>query len=180
MVIKFKYTVDQQHIFKMYDIDREAKTVKKVKFCQDCGYFELNEVHIMSNGLETESKYKAHKQKSHRFKPALVGDRKLCFVCGFDEFHGCHFVDSRGVEPTKFPFKARNAISPAHYQAKGYELVDILEAFGLDKFSHRLQAIQYLFRAHVKGNELNDLKKAKWYIDREIDRIQEVWDHGRD
>ena len=133
MVIKFKYTVDQQHIFKMYDIDREAKPSKKVKFCADCGYFELNEVHIMSNGLQIPIKT-----------------------------------------------KVRNAISPAHYQAKGIELVDVLEAFGLDKFSHRLQAIQYLFRAHVKGNELNDLKKAKWYIDREIDRIQEVWDYGRD
>ncbi len=78
------------------------------------------------------------------------------------------------------PSKARDSVSPAHYRAGAYELMDIIEAFGLHHYGHREQAIQYLFRAHVKGNELNDLKKARWYIDREIGLIQEVWDHGRD
>jgi len=31
-------------------------------------------------------------------------------------------------------------------------------------------AIKYLWRCGLKGDELDDLKKAAWYIDREINR----------
>ena len=31
-------------------------------------------------------------------------------------------------------------------------------------------AVKYLWRAGLKGNELEDLKKARWYIEREIER----------
>jgi len=32
-------------------------------------------------------------------------------------------------------------------------------------------AIKYLWRAGLKADELEDLKKARWYIDREIQRL---------
>jgi hypothetical protein len=33
-------------------------------------------------------------------------------------------------------------------------------------------ATKYLWRAGLKGNAVEDLKKASWYINREIDRIE--------
>jgi len=31
-------------------------------------------------------------------------------------------------------------------------------------------AVKYLWRADMKGNPVEDLRKARWYIDREIKR----------
>jgi len=33
-------------------------------------------------------------------------------------------------------------------------------------------AIKYLWRAGLKNNAIEDLEKAKWYIDRELQRIK--------
>ena len=36
----------------------------------------------------------------------------------------------------------------------------------------RGNAIKYIWRAGAKGNEIEDLKKARWYVDREILRLE--------
>jgi hypothetical protein len=64
-----------------------------------------------------------------------------------------------------------NVNSPPHYKThpSGIECITITEHFNFN----RGNAIKYLWRAgeKVSGNELEDLKKARWYIDREIKRI---------
>lgn len=56
--------------------------------------------------------------------------------------------------------------SPAHYQAGGFEVIDIIEAFGLN---YRLgNVVKYVLRAGKKGDALSCLKKARWYLEREI------------
>lgn len=62
--------------------------------------------------------------------------------------------------------------SPQHYKGKGgLEAIDVIEAFGLN---YRLgNAQKYLLRAGKKGDEadaVTDLRKAIWYIEREIER----------
>ena len=59
---------------------------------------------------------------------------------------------------------------PEHYNQhpSGVECIDIIE-----HFVHNVgAAIKYLWRAGLKdGNsDVQDLKKARWYIDREIQR----------
>ena len=57
---------------------------------------------------------------------------------------------------------------PSHYtQYKGLEVIDLTEQMNFN----RGNAIKYIARAEFKGNELEDLKKAAWYINREIERI---------
>lgn len=55
---------------------------------------------------------------------------------------------------------------PAHYQSEsGIEAIDVIEAFDLN---FRLgNTVKYVLRANQK-NEVEDLKKALWYLDREI------------
>jgi hypothetical protein len=35
-------------------------------------------------------------------------------------------------------------------------------------------AVKYLWRAGLKGPTLEDLRKARWYIDREISRVEKA------
>jgi hypothetical protein len=56
--------------------------------------------------------------------------------------------------------------NPAHYTAGGIETIDFIEA---KKLNYNLgNVIKYLTRADYKGNKLEDLRKAQWYLTREI------------
>ena len=58
---------------------------------------------------------------------------------------------------------------PSHYRKDtGYEAIDVIEAWGLG-FSLG-NAVKYIARAGLKGDAVEDLEKARWYIDREIRR----------
>ena len=57
---------------------------------------------------------------------------------------------------------------PAHYTRGKYETIDVIEDWGL---GYRLgNCVKYISRAGHKGDRLEDLKKARWYLDREIER----------
>lgn len=57
---------------------------------------------------------------------------------------------------------------PAHYTAhpSGVECITVVEHMGFNLGN----AVKYIWRADEKGNALEDLKKARWYIDRELQR----------
>lgn len=64
---------------------------------------------------------------------------------------------------------------PEHYQSiKGIECIDVMEAFteGLEGIEavDTAQVIKYVCR-WKKKNGLEDLKKAKWYIDHLINKV---------
>lgn len=57
---------------------------------------------------------------------------------------------------------------PDHYTAGGIETIDFIEA---KELNYRLgNVVKYITRADHKGKRLEDLKKARWYLDREIER----------
>ena len=64
---------------------------------------------------------------------------------------------------------------PPHYQSKAVcprcerpiECIDAIEQFGPLRFS----AMKYLWRADEKGATKQDLEKAIWYIQREINNL---------
>ena len=62
----------------------------------------------------------------------------------------------------------KNVDHPSHYQSKsGLEVIDVIEAFGLG-FSLG-NAVKYICRCGKKiDNEIQELEKAKWYLEREI------------
>ena len=57
---------------------------------------------------------------------------------------------------------------PAHYGGADnpYEAIKVIEAWGLN--FHLGNTVKYISRAGKKGAPLEDLKKARWYLDREI------------
>lgn len=60
--------------------------------------------------------------------------------------------------------------NPAHYTSYvGLEIIDLTEQMNFN----RGNAVKYIARAGLKNKEteIEDLQKARWYIDREIARL---------
>lgn len=62
--------------------------------------------------------------------------------------------------------KADPVNHPAHYKVGGIETIDFIEA---KKLGYNLgNVVKYITRSDHKGNRLQDLRKAQWYLEREI------------
>ena len=59
-------------------------------------------------------------------------------------------------------------VNPPHYKAhpSGVECIAIVEHMGFNLGN----AVKYIWRADEKGNAIEDLRKAAWYVVREIQR----------
>lgn len=150
--------------FKPFDGDSPNKDV-----CQTCG-----------------------KGRAHHSAEAFVvmgREREASVVMGWKQSERvCVFVDPtnarrctnnalNGIDGN-FPYCGGHAVlavrdthhpvnHPAHYQtASGLEVIEVIEAFGLN-FSLG-NAVKYILRAGKKGDAVEDLKKAAWYLAREV------------
>ena len=66
---------------------------------------------------------------------------------------------------------------PSHY-VKGIEPIEVIESWELN-FSLG-NAIKYILRSPYKGKQIEDLEKARWYIDREINRLKDEGAHRKE
>lgn len=57
---------------------------------------------------------------------------------------------------------------PAHYNVGKIEVIDAIEDWGLN--FNLGNVVKYIARADHKGKPIEDLQKARWYIEREIER----------
>jgi len=79
---------------------------------------------------------------------------------------------------TPMPFSVEEALQeteedtvnhPAHYKTGGIEVIDFIEA---KELNYRLgNVVKYISRADHKGDKLENLKKAQWYLNREIEKL---------
>lgn len=72
------------------------------------------------------------------------------------------------IVQTHFPItmEADPVNHPEHYKTGGIETIDFIEAKNLN---FRLaNVVKYVSRASHKGKQLEDLRKAQWYLSREI------------
>lgn len=79
------------------------------------------------------------------------------------------------IDPAIPSVIAREAIDhPPHYGRADdpYEVIKVIEAWRLG--FHLGNAIKYVARAGRKdpGTEVQDLKKARWYLDRTIEKLE--------
>ena len=80
--------------------------------------------------------------------------------CSLFVFAGSVLVDVRAPAP----------IGPAHYTKSSIQPLDVIDAWELN--FRRGNAVKYIARAPHKGTELDDLKKARHYLDLEIERME--------
>ncbi len=63
---------------------------------------------------------------------------------------------------------------PRHYGGDTvHEVIKCLKAWGLEADALLWNAAKYIARAHLKGNKIEDLKKARFYLDRRISELEE-------
>lgn len=76
------------------------------------------------------------------------------------------FLDQKAKESLAKAEKREAVDHPSHYTYGGIETIDFIEA---KKLGFNLgNVVKYVTRAGKKDDVLEDLKKARWYLDREI------------
>lgn len=69
------------------------------------------------------------------------------------------------------PVKKEDLVNhPAHYNVGQIEVIDAIEDWQLG--FHEGNVVKYVVRAKHKANELQDLKKAQWYLNHRIEQLE--------
>jgi len=101
------------------------------------------------------------------------------------------FTDAgnQAAQPVPYPFESNDVISfseykksdsvnsPAHYTRGSQEAIDIIEeaiqdAPSVETGMLQAQVLKYLLRLWLKQNSTEDAEKARWYLNRLIDKLQ--------
>jgi hypothetical protein len=88
---------------------------------------------------------------------------------------GCQLASSHNlphedVHGNKWGTKKEAVDHPDHYNVGGIEVVDIADAYDLGRYEFNV--VKYVLRAKFKGKELEDLKKARFYLCRLISLME--------
>lgn len=59
---------------------------------------------------------------------------------------------------------------PKHYNTGKFEVIEVIEDWNLN--FNLGNAVKYISRCEHKGNKKQDLEKAVWYLQRELDKLK--------
>lgn len=108
------------------------------------------------------------------FMRCNMSEKKELPVDSFDEYYTKTFETigfyPSGIVPSSDGEDVVN--HPKHYTFGNYEVLDVIEDWGLPY--HLGNVIKYIARCDKKSNDtlLEDLKKAKFYLDRYISNLE--------
>jgi Protein of unknwon function (DUF3310) len=90
------------------------------------------------------------------YRDQPVDNLIICSECGYKYQYGCIHHCLTPPDP----------VNPQHYKShpSGIECIEIAEHFSFCLGN----VLKYVWRVGMKGNVLENLKKARWYLDREI------------
>ena len=99
--------------------------------------------------------------------------KKTCKTCKYENIGGlCMHPAGPCVDDHEEqwePVDTESVNHPAHYIAgRKYEPLDVIEDWKLDY--HTGNALKYISRAGRKGSEVEDLRKAIFYLERKINK----------
>lgn len=104
---------------------------------------------------------------------ALTEIKVFCPECNndtYETFGGGRFCTTKGCDYYGFTVPHNDSVNhPKHYtiHPSGVECIQITEHMNFCLGN----ALKYIWRAGEKGDAIEDLKKAIWYINREIERL---------
>lgn len=111
-----------------------------------------------------------------------VKDILICKIHNLYKIKNCPNNDEKDYKCKNIDYKKsdkedkeNNMIDhPKHYNTGKYEVIDVADDWGLDKDAYLFNAFKYIARAGKKdpSKELEDLKKAQWYLNRKISNLE--------
>lgn len=130
----------------------------------------------MSGGMEDTAKMFNEK----------YGPTPLCLNCNKPISHSEMALIPPGAIQTTLCFDCKNKLSakhdlvnhPKHYtnHPEGIECIQITRHMNFNLGN----AIKYIWRAGEKGDQIQDLQKAIWYLNDEITRLEKSLNRARD
>lgn len=91
--------------------------------------------------------------------------------CIFPSEHAGYHQDTDGVQFGDNAIARTEAVDhPTHYNMGKIEVIDFIEDQRLG--FHEGNVVKYVSRAAHKGKQLEDLKKALWYLNRRIEELE--------
>jgi hypothetical protein len=118
------------------------------------------------------AKKKAKVAKKAKVKPNW---KTIAFASSDIPFYADSVTDTTPKRMAQLAYEAGKAKAdavnhPAHYKVGGIETIDFIEA---KKLGYNLgNVVKYITRADHKDNKLEDLRKAQWYLTREINSLK--------
>lgn len=137
---------------------KNSKSIKIVKFMT---------ANLSASPIEVAEKFKVNRQYVYNLRNRLrkegIAPPKIRMASA-----DTSIMDTPDPKMPKFQPKDDPVNHPAHYTDGGIETIDFIEAKRLGY--HLGNVIKYICRAGKKGTNmgLQDLQKARWYLDRAI------------
>ena len=152
-------------------------TKLEVRECEGCGepfeYFRKTQGSPRKYGDPESIKF------CHKSKKEVEEEAKMTIVEDSNKTEERHIEDSKKLTvyaPTVedkdklYGNIKHDAVNhPSHYTRCNIEVIDFIEDQQLPY--HLGNVIKYIARAGYKGDKLEDLKKARWYLDRYINEV---------
>ena len=113
-------------------------------------------------------KFKMTPSYVYKLKSSMEDDKRNAIA---DEQYRLYFSTSnKPLTKSSTKEEAVDKVNhPPHYKVGGIETIDFIEAKSLN---YNLgNVVKYLTRADHKGNKLEDLQKAQWYLARELKNL---------
>jgi hypothetical protein len=151
----------------LWNAKKKAKVVKKAKPTLTLRRegaprkgVTLDMLKATNKALEKENKIrKAMAEHKKMFDDTLNGWKTLSTT-----------TSNTPMQVEMFEPKADPVNNPAHYTVGGIETIDFIEA---KQLGYNLgNVVKYITRADHKDNKMEDLRKAQWYLTREINSLK--------
>lgn len=136
-------------------------------FAQGCKVYsvDINNVMPLPKGTDVKLKLKTGITLNLKYSH-YDSERKILYGQNSEPLLLCN------DDKLEFNFNEDDAVNhPSHYTQGNIEVIDYIEDKKLGY--HLGNVVKYVSRAGHKNNALEDLKKARWYLDRMIKNMEE-------
>jgi len=114
---------------------------------------------IAIKAIERQAFFMAHPSKKTKSDPVAK------------KIHDSYFKESLpNVDRAQLAKLPERVNHPSHYNQGKYEVIDVIQDWGLDFTEGNV--VKYVARSKHKENRVEDLKKARWYLDYLINQLE--------
>jgi hypothetical protein len=145
---------------------KPAEVAKKFKISPSYVYILRGEANLAKKNAIADKQYELHFSTSNKPLTKSSIKEEVMSLSVADRIR--LLKDTDRLRLMNSP-SSDNVNHPAHYKVGGIETIDFVEAKSL---GYNLgNVIKYVSRADHKGSRDEDLKKALWYLNREVSKL---------